>query len=200
MNRTGDRFQLHRAFFHPWHRDHLTRQCRERAGREFVLLKPEFVALILGYRVLPGFCPVRGARASTWRHMSGDGILTTHSGRFSRFLSVLVSVRSPSVIVHPSAQKEEIGARFGVSSSFRELVNATGFPKWRILGSIVANCEFGCVCCIHLRWLRENTWLFQLGERSNRRTHRRRRTGTSHPQTRGETICQSSSLISHYSM
>jgi integrase len=31
--------------------------------------------------------------------------------------------------IHPSAQKEAIGARFGVLSSFVEPVNATGFPK-----------------------------------------------------------------------
>jgi hypothetical protein len=56
-------------------------------------------------------------------------MLTTHSGRFSRFFNVLVSASRPRVIVHPRAQKEEIGARFGVSSSLRELINATGLPK-----------------------------------------------------------------------
>src|SRR5947207_4822599 len=76
-----------------------------------------------------GFCPVSGASASTWRHRSGDGTLTTHSGRFSRFIKVLVSVSRPSVIVHPSAQKEEIGARLDVSSSLIELIKATGLPK-----------------------------------------------------------------------
>src|SRR5579872_348676 len=76
-----------------------------------------------------GFCPVKGARASTWYHMLGDGRLITHSGRFSRFFKVLVSLRMPSVKVHPKAQNEEIGARFGVLSSFEELISATGFPK-----------------------------------------------------------------------
>src|SRR3984885_14170673 len=76
-----------------------------------------------------GFWPVSGASASTWRHKSGDGRLTTHSGRLSRFFKVLVSLSRPRVIVHPNAQKEEIGARFGVPSSLIELINATGFPK-----------------------------------------------------------------------
>jgi hypothetical protein len=40
-------------------------------------------------------------------------------------------------MVQPSAQKEEIGARFVVPSSFRELIRATGVPKYRILGSMV---------------------------------------------------------------
>ena len=70
-----------------------------------------------------------GASASTCRHKSGDGTLTTHSGRLSRFFRVLVSLSRPRVIVHPDAQNEEIGARLGVPSSLMELINATGFPK-----------------------------------------------------------------------
>jgi hypothetical protein len=37
--------------------------------------------------------------------------------------------QSPSTIVHPNAQNEDIGARSVVPSSFAELTTATGVPK-----------------------------------------------------------------------
>ena len=86
-----------------------------------------------------GFCPVSGAIRSTCSHMSGEGKLMTQSGHIRNFLSVCVSVSRPSVIVQPSAQKEEMGARLGEPSRFIELTNATGVPKYRILGCMVAN-------------------------------------------------------------
>jgi hypothetical protein len=70
--------------------------------------------------------------------MSGDGKLMTQSGHIRKLLSVCVSVARPSVIVQPSAQKEEMGARLGEPSRFIELINATGVPKYRILGWMVA--------------------------------------------------------------
>jgi hypothetical protein len=50
----------------------------------------------------------------------------------------LVSASSPSVIVQPKAQNEEMGARFGVSSSLIELIIAIGISEiknlWRDRG------------------------------------------------------------------
>ena len=63
------------------------------------------------------------------RHNSGDGRLTTHSGFTLRLRSVLVSSSKPSTIVHPSAQKEEMGARFALPSSLADATIATGVPK-----------------------------------------------------------------------
>src|SRR5438045_4160871 len=99
-----------------------------------------------------GFCPVSGASASTCCHKSGEGILITHSGRSSKFLRVLVSLRSPTVIVHPKAQNDEIGARLEVSSSFHEVISATGLPKYKIFGAIALNP--GSSCAHHTtRWI-----------------------------------------------
>ena len=72
-------------------------------------------------------------------------MLRTHSGRSLRFFRVLVSLSKPKVIVQPKAQKEEIGARLGVPSSFSELINATGLPKYRIFGAMDLNRESVCV-------------------------------------------------------
>ena len=81
------------------------------------------------FRSGTGFFPVSGASFSTFCHISGDGILMTHSGARARFSAVFVSSRSPSMKVQPSAQKEEMGARFVPPSSFGELIRATGVPK-----------------------------------------------------------------------
>jgi hypothetical protein len=43
--------------------------------------------------------------------------------------AVFVSSTNPSNTVHPSAQKEEMGAKFVSPSSFSELITATGVPK-----------------------------------------------------------------------
>src|SRR3569833_1796110 len=69
--------------------------------------------------------------------MDGLGRFTTHSAWRARFSAVLVSSSSPSVMVQPRAQKDEIGARLVVPSSFNELMMATGIPKKKILNSMV---------------------------------------------------------------
>jgi hypothetical protein len=46
-----------------------------------------------------------------------------------KILRNLRLVQKPSTSVQPNAQKEDIGARFVLPSSFRELINATGVPK-----------------------------------------------------------------------
>src|SRR5262249_31409829 len=62
-----------------------------------------------------------------------------HSACRAKFSAVFVSSSSPSISVQPSAQNDDIGARFVLPSSFSELISATGVPKYRILGSIVTN-------------------------------------------------------------
>jgi hypothetical protein len=90
-----------------------------------------------------GFFPVRGARRSTALHISGDGKFTTQAGRSRKLSKVCVPDSIPKVIVQPSTQKEEIGARLGVPSELRELTIATGVPKYKILGAIVS--KQGCL-------------------------------------------------------
>src|SRR5688572_32553834 len=43
----------------------------------------------------------------------------------------------PSMQLRPSHHAEDIGARFGEPSSFRELTSTTGVPKYRMAGSMV---------------------------------------------------------------
>src|ERR1700757_2393390 len=92
-----------------------------------------------------GFFPVRGARVSTWRHISGEGRFTTQSGQFLRLCRVFVSSSNPTVMVQPSAQKEEMGARLGEPSWSTELISATGVPKYRIFGLMVTNGASFCL-------------------------------------------------------
>jgi hypothetical protein len=44
---------------------------------------------------------------------------------------------SPSMQLHPSHHADDIGAIFGVPSSFKVEINATGVPKYRMVGSMV---------------------------------------------------------------
>jgi hypothetical protein len=51
----------------------------------------------------------------------------------------------PRTNTGPSAQADDIGARFGVPSAFSVLISTTGVPTYRMLGAIVT-CSVGSVC------------------------------------------------------
>jgi hypothetical protein len=60
-------------------------------------------------------------------------------------MNVLVSSSRPSIMVQPSTQNEEIGARLVDSSSLHELTSATGAPKYKIPGWMVWHEESGII-------------------------------------------------------
>jgi hypothetical protein len=113
----------------------------EGSGLEFILFETKLFLFVFR----DGILPVRGASVSTWRHMSGEGRFTTLSGQFLRLCRVFVSSSNPTVMVQPSAQKEEMGARLGEPFWSTELISATGVPKYRIFGLMVTNGASFCL-------------------------------------------------------
>jgi hypothetical protein len=120
----------------------LTWERSETGSAKLILLKSKLFRLNLWN----GNFPVSGASFSTCRHISGEGKFTTHSEWCARLSAVFVSSKSPSIMFHPNAQKEDIGAMFVEPSSFNELMRATGVPKYRMFGSI--DFIMGSVICL----------------------------------------------------
>jgi len=118
-------FQMHRAFHCALWLYGFASQWAKSGDAELVRLEAELMRLEIRDRIFPR----ERRQLSTCCHISGDGMLTTHSGSRARLSAVCVSSKSPSIAVHPRAQKEEIGARLVLPSSLSELINATGVPK-----------------------------------------------------------------------
>ena len=89
------------------------------------------------FRSGTGSRPVVIARRSTCSAWACDGRLITHSRDRMRFSEVCPIEPRPSIQLQPNHHADDIGAMFGEPSSLRELMIATGVPKYRIVGSIV---------------------------------------------------------------
>ncbi len=66
---------------------------------------------------------------STASTIADDGRLSTHSPSRSMFAVVWAVLPRPSMQDCPSHQADDIGARFALPSSLRELISTTGVPK-----------------------------------------------------------------------
>jgi hypothetical protein len=84
-----------------------------------------------------GLVAVVRAMRSTLSTIDADGRFSTHSPVRRRFCVVREVQARPSMQRCPSHQADDIGARFEVPSSFSLLINTTGVPKYRMVGSAI---------------------------------------------------------------
>jgi hypothetical protein len=64
-----------------------------------------------------------------WTLSEGIGVSLASARVRIKLSDVLPMEPSPSLQLHPSHQADDIGAIFGVPSSFKVEINATGVPK-----------------------------------------------------------------------